>query len=527
MTRQEAGSAMILGQPLCEAIYIGKAFYGSHGPSGSIDKKYYFSLGGGKKVERTELNARTAGSQPAVQKSKDRPSCDWDDSTEVKTNQAPEREEFFSLPPHNREAEEAVLGAVLINPESYDDLAEFLCDEDFYIVRHGWIWQTFANLREHGQPLDYLTVVNDLAQRNYLAEIGGPAYVMGLINQTPSSLHAVAYGHLVEEAATCRRLANAANHIAKAAYRKPQNADRALDEAEQAVFNVSLRRATREMQSAQMAMSSLYDQVADRAAGNLKGVPTGFLDLDQLLGGLHGSDLIIVGARPAVGKTSFLTSLALHVAQKEKKHVAVFSLEMSTEQLSLRLAAQQSRINSQRLRSGRLEEGEWETFTRSIETLSELPMVFDDSPALMPSQLRSKCRKLRLQNRLDLVVVDYLQLMASDGRFENRVQEVGYISRQLKVLARELDVPVLAAAQLSRAVEMRTDKRPVLSDLRESGNLEMDADIVLFLHRLEEPDGKGLTEVIVAKHRQGPTGVVKLLFQESTARFVNAVGKEG
>ncbi len=477
-------------------------------------------------MDKPGLNARTAGSQPAVQMGTTHDLCNWDDSTDDFTNQEPARDEIYNLPPHNREAEEAVLGSVLINPEIYDDLAEFLCPDDFYIQRNGWIWQTFTSLREQGQPLDYLTVVNDLEQRNRLAEIGGPAYVMGLINQTPSSLHAAAYGHLVEETATCRRLANAANRIARAAYRKPYHADRALDEAEQAVFNVSLRRVTHEMRSAHEAMSNLYDHVADRAAGNLQGIPTGFIDLDRLLGGLQGSDLIIVGARPAVGKTSFLTSLGLHVAQKEKKHVAIFSLEMSTGQLSLRIAAQESGINSQRLRSGQLEDDEWEKFTRAIEGLGELPMAFDDSPALTPSQLRSKCRKLRLHNRLDLVVVDYLQLMASDGRFENRVQEVGHISRQLKILAREMDVPILAAAQLSRAVEMRTDKRPVLSDLRESGNLEMDADIVLFLHRLEEPDEKGLTEVIVAKHRQGPTGVAKLLFEESNARFVNAVVKE-
>jgi replicative DNA helicase len=477
-------------------------------------------------MSETELNARTAGSQPAVQKSTDRLTCDWDDSTDDSTTQAPDGEDFFNSPPHNREAEEAVLGSVLINPEVYDDLAEFLSHDDFYILRNDWVWQAFARLRELGQPIDYLTVVNDLQEHNRLAEIGGPAHLMGLINQTPSSLHAVAYGHLVEQVATCRRLAQAANRIATAAYRKPQDANKALDEAEQAVFNVSLRRVTREVQSAQTMMSNLYDQVADQADGCLKGIPTGFIDLDRLLGGLHGSDLIIVGSRPAVGKTSFLTSLALQVAEKVAKHIAVFSLEMSTEQLALRLAAQESGIDSQRLRSGQLKEDEWEMFTRAVEKLSELPIHFDDSPALTPSQLRSKCRKLRLQNRLDLVVVDYLQLMASDGRFENRVQEVGYISRQLKVLARELDVPILAAAQLSRAVEMRSDKRPVLSDLRESGNLEMDADIVLFLHRLEDPAEKGLTEVIVAKHRQGPTGVIRLAFQESTARFVNAVVKE-
>ena len=477
-------------------------------------------------MSETVLNARTAGSQPAVQTSTDHLMCDDDDSTHDSTTQAPEEETFFNSPPQNREAEEAVLGSVLINPETYDDLAEFLNHDDFYILRNGWIWQTFARLRELGQPVDYLTVVNDLQEHSRLAEIGGPAYLIGLINRTPSSLHAAAYGHLVEQTATCRRLAQAANQIATAAYRKPLDANRALDEAEQAVFNVSLRRVTRDAQPARTVISNLYDQVVDQAEGGLKGIPTGFIDLDRLLGGLHGSDLIIVGARPAVGKTSFLTSLALQVAEKAARHVAVFSLEMSAEQLALRLAAQESGVDSHRLRSGQLAEDEWDAFTRSVEKLSELPIHFDNSPALTPFQLRSKCRKLRLKNRLDLVVVDYLQLMASDGRFENRVQEVGYISRQLKVLARELDVPILAAAQLSRAVEMRSDKRPVLSDLRESGNLEMDADIVLFLHRLEDPTDKGLTEVIVAKHRQGPTGVIRLAFQESTTRFVNTVVKE-
>ena len=477
-------------------------------------------------MSETVLNARTAGSQPAVQTSTDHLTCDDDDSTHDSTTQAPEEETFFNSPPQNREAEEAVLGSVLINPETYDDLAEFLNHDDFYILRNGWIWQTFARLRELGQPVDYLTVVNDLQEHSRLAEIGGPAYLIGLINRTPSSLHAAAYGHLVEQTATCRRLAQAANQIATAAYRKPLDANRALDEAEQAVFNVSLRRVTRDAQPARTVISNLYDQVVDQAEGGLKGIPTGFIDLDRLLGGLHGSDLIIVGARPAVGKTSFLTSLALQVAEKAARHVAVFSLEMSAEQLALRLAAQESGVDSHRLRSGQLAEDEWDAFTRSVEKLSELPIHFDDLPALTPFQLRSKCRKLRLKNRLDLVVVDYLQLMASDGRFENRVQEVGYISRQLKVLARELDVPILAAAQLSRAVEMRSDKRPVLSDLRESGNLEMDADIVLFLHRLEDPTDKGLTEVIVAKHRQGPTGVIRLAFQESTTRFVNTVVKE-
>ena len=476
------------------------------------------------------------GSQPVTQtysasfgnapKSTDQLTDNCDDSTDDLTLQAPEVETHSSNPPFNREAEEAVLGSVLINPDIYDDLAEFLRPDDFYIIRNGWVWQSFSRLRAQSLPVDYLTVINDLQQQHQLAEIGGPGYLTWLITQPPTSMHAMAYGHIVEQAATCRRLVQAANQIATAAYRKPQDASRVLEEAEQAVFNISQRRITRELQTANTVMSELYDHVTDQARGVMKGIPTGFYDLDRMLNGLQNSDLIIVGARPSVGKTSFITTLALHAAQKENKHVALFSLEMSTGQLALRLAAQESGIDSQRLRSGQLREDEWEKFTCAVEKLSELPLSFDDTPALTSSQLRSKCRKLRLQNRLDLVMVDYIQLMTSEGRFENRTQEVGYISRQLKVLARELDVPILAVAQLSRAVEMRSDKRPILSDLRESGNLEMDADIVLFLYRLEDPPQKGLTEVIVAKHRQGPTGVIRLAFQESTARFVNVVMKE-
>jgi replicative DNA helicase len=479
-------------------------------------------------MEETPLNARTAGSQPAVQMSTGKLSTDWDDSTADPALQVTESDNLAMLPPHNREAEEAVLGSVLINPSVVDELDERLRTSDFYITRNGWIWEAIAQLRTNGLPIDYLTLIDNLRQNNRLEGIGGPAYLMGLVNRTPSSLHAATYGQMVKDTATCRRLVLAGQQIAQEAYRQPYNAARSVEMAEQAVFLVSNQQASHEMVSAKTAMSDLYDQVTDQSNGcGVRSIPSGFIDLDQLLGGFYPSDLAIVGARPSVGKTSFLTGLALHAAREESKHVAVFSLEMSTEQLSYRLASQETGIDSQRLRTGQLSQDEWINFTRATEQLSELPLHMNDTPALTPTQLRSQCRRLCMQGQLDLVIIDYLQLMSTENRFDNRVQEVGYISRQLKLLARELDVPVLAAAQLSRAVEMRADKRPVLSDLRESGNLEMDADIVLFLHRLEEPQEKGITEVIVAKHRQGPTGKIDLIFSEQHAGFKNMAKNDG
>jgi replicative DNA helicase len=333
---------------------------------------------------------------------------------------------------------------------------------------------------------------------------------------------------MVKETATCRRLVYAGQHIVQAGFSQPYDASRAIDKAEKEIFLVSNQRESHEMVSMQTAMSGLYDRVSDQSNGcGAKGIPTGLIDLDRLLIGLNPSDLGIIGARPSVGKTSFLIGLAMHAAAQENKHVAVFSLEMSIEQLSMRLAAQKTGIDNQRLRTGQLGESEWNHFTQAIESLSQIPLHLDDTPALTPTQLKSKCRRLRTRGQLDLVVIDYLQLMSTESRFENRVQEVGYISRQLKLIARELNVPVLAAAQLSRAVEMRADKRPVLSDLRESGSLEMDADVVLFLHRLEEPDEAGITEVIVAKHRNGPIGRVDVLFNAQQACFKNLASNTG
>ncbi|MGW8249117.1 MAG: replicative DNA helicase [Anaerolineales bacterium] len=430
--------------------------------------------------------------------------------------------------PHSREAEEAVIGSVLINPEAYYDVAQFLMGEDFYIHRHRWIWESFTRLHERRTPIDFLTVTEDLDQSGHLAEIGGPAYLSSLISNVPTSLHAAAYGRIVEETAIRRRMLSAANDIARMAYKEDSSVESVMDEAEKAVFGVSERRMTRDLQTIQQVISEYYDridQIASRGE-DVFGVPTGFIDLDRLLMGMQPSDLIIIAGRPGMGKTAFMLSAAKNAAQIHKKHVAVFSLEMSNEQLIQRLIAQETGIDSQRLRTGKLEEGEWPKFTQAVEALSNTRIFLDDTPALTPLQLRTKCRRLHLEYQLDLVLVDYLQLMSSGNRVENRVQEVSYISRNLKVMARELNVPVLAAAQLSRAVEQRADKEPQLSDLRESGSLEQDADIVMFIHRPEiyEKDTlkQNIAQIKVAKHRNGPVGTIELIFRSNLAKFENA-----
>jgi replicative DNA helicase len=430
--------------------------------------------------------------------------------------------------PQSREAEEAVIGAIMINPEAYYDVAEFLQGNDFYIHRHRWIWDAFVRLHESRTPIDILTITEELNQQGQLAEVGGPAYLTSLINNVPSSLHATAYGRLVEQSAVRRNMLEAANKIAKLAYEEEISLETVMDDAEKAVFGVSERRMTRDLEPIQETLSDYYDRISDLAArpDEIHGVPTGFIDLDKLLSGLQPSDLLIVAGRPGMGKTGLALSIAKNAAQTHKKHVAIFSLEMSNEQLVQRLISQETGIDSQRLRTGKLEEQEWPLFTHAIEVMSDTRIFLDDTPAITPLQLRTKCRRLHLEFRLDLIIVDYLQLMSGDTRNDNRVQEVSYISRNLKILARELNVPVMAAAQLSRAVEQRSDKRPVLSDLRESGSLEQDADIVMFIYRPEvyedDPAKENVAEIIVAKHRNGPVGSVQLIFRKNLAKFENA-----
>jgi replicative DNA helicase len=433
--------------------------------------------------------------------------------------------------PHSREAEEAVVGAVLINPEAYYDVAQFLAADDFYIHRNKWIWEAFTRLHEQRIPLDLLTLSEELDRSNLLADVGGSAYLTSLINQVPSSLNAESYGRIVEGHSIRRKMINAANKIASIAYNEASTVDDVMNEAEKAVFNVSERRLKHDLQPISAVLSDYYDRIDELAKRpeDIHGVPTGFIDLDRLLTGLQPSDLLIIAGRPGQGKTGFLLSVAKNAALTHKKHVAIFSLEMSNEQVVQRLIAQETGIDSQRLRNGKLQENEWPLFTHAIEVFSDTHIYLDDTPAITPLQLRTKCRRLHLEFGIDLILVDYLQLMSGDTRNDNRVQEVSHISRNLKVLARELNVPVLAAAQLSRAVEQRTDKKPILSDLRESGSLEQDADIVMFIYRPDEyeneADKKNITKLIVSKHRNGPVGDIDLIFRSELAKFENATTK--
>src|SRR3990172_5815491 len=431
--------------------------------------------------------------------------------------------------PHNREAEEAVLGSVLVNTEVYYDVAHFLSAEDFFLHRNRWIWEAFTGLQEQRLPIDILTVSEELERQGRLQDAGGPAYLTTLISNVPSSVHAEAYGRMVEEAATRRRLLEAANQIARLAFQSDALLEDIVNDSEKAVFGVSERRLTHQLQPLKQVLSEYYDRIdyLARHRDETVGVPTGFIDLDRLLGGMQPSDLLIIAGRPGQGKSGFCLSVARNAAQIHRKHVALFSLEMSNEQVVQRLLAQETSIDSQRLRLGMVRDEEWPLFTQAVSVLSETQMYLDDTPALTPLQLHTKCRRLHMEIGLDLVIVDYLQLMTGDDRSENRVQEVSYISRSLKTLARELRVPVLAAAQLSRAVEQRADKRPVLSDLRESGSLEQDADVVMFIYRPDQYETdtlkQNIAEIIVAKHRNGPThSGLELVFRRSVAKFENA-----
>ncbi len=428
----------------------------------------------------------------------------------------------------NRQAEEAVLGAILLDEEAYYDVSDILQPQDFYIERNRWVWEAIQHLKTQGSHIDLLTVSALLDERGQLNELGGNAYLTGLLGAVPSALHAREYARLVEAASIRRRMLSAANEIARLAHNQKLGVDTLLSEAEKQVFNVSERRLTTSIQPIDQVLSDYYDALEQLAARDeeITGVPTGFKQLDRLLTGLQPSDLIIIAGRPGQGKTGLVLNIARNAALKYQRHVAIFSLEMSNEQLVQRMIAQQTSIDSQRLRTGRLSDDEWTLLAEAIDRLGQTKIFLDDTPAITPMQLRTKCRRLHMEHRLDLVIIDYLQLMGGDSRNDNRVQEVSYISRNLKILARELNVPVIAAAQLSRAVEQRTDKHPQLSDLRESGSLEQDADIVMFIYRDEyynkESEHKGKAEIIVAKHRNGPTGTVELLFIKEHTLFVDA-----
>lgn len=436
-------------------------------------------------------------------------------------------QEIAIQPPHSVEAEEAVLGSILINPEVLYDVAAFLKGEDFYIVKNGWVWDAILTVHDRNEQIDYLTIVEELRERGQLEEIGGSAYITYLINHTPSTIYAETYGRIVERMALRRRLLTAASEIARLAHEQDAEITDVIDRSESALFAVTERRLRTEIVPLRNALNDYYDRVEHLYNQQIEslGVPTGFTDLDALLGGLQKSDLLIVAGRPGMGKTSWLLSAALNAARAGAR-VAIFSMEMSNEQIVQRLVSSETGISTHHLRLGQLDEREWGLFVNATGNLGKLRVYLDDTPALTPLQLRAKCRRLYSEYGLDLIMVDYLQLMtAGTARNENRVQEISFISRNLKQLAREINVPLLAAAQLSRAVEQRQDKRPQLSDLRESGSIEQDADVVMFIYRdevyNENTERPNQADVIIAKHRNGPTGAISLFFRKELTQFAN------
>jgi replicative DNA helicase len=436
-----------------------------------------------------------------------------------------------SLPPQNIEAEEAILGGILLDPEAISRISDRLIPEAFYISAHKDIYQAAQRLHIQGKPTDLLAVINWLADHDLLARIGGRNKLASLVDRTVSAVNIDALADLVMDKFLRRQLIKAGNEIVHLGYETETELPIVLDQAEQKVFGITQERPQQGLVHVSDTLINTFQNIEDRNQGiALPGIPCGFYDLDAMTNGFQRSDLIIVAARPSMGKTAFCLNLAHNIAalydiNNKQIPVAFFSLEMSKEQLVQRLLASEAGIESNYLRSGRLSQTQWEPLSRAISKLSEMPIFIDDTPNITVTQMRSQARRLQAEQgtELGLIVIDYLQLM--EGAGDNRVQELSKITRSLKGLARELSVPIIALSQLSRGVESRTNKRPMLSDLRESGSIEQDADLVVMLYREEyynsDTPERGIAEVIIAKHRNGPTGTVKLLFDPQFTKFKN------
>lgn len=438
------------------------------------------------------------------------------------------------IPPHNLEAEASVLGSLMLDRNAIVRVADFLRPEDFYLDHHGQVYRAALNLYDRADPIDLLTLAAELERMKVLERIGGQAFLAELQTTVPTAANAEYYGHLIEEAATKRRLISAGARITALGFDEGTPAANALDTAEGVIFNIAEGRITQDFVALKDILKDAWDQIEaiHKDQSGVIGVPTGFNDLDAKTGGFQKSDLIIVAARPGVGKTSFCLGIAQHAAIQYKIPVAVFSLEMSEQQLVTRLLCSEASVDSYRLRTGLLKDAEWPRIAQAMGALSEAQIFIDDSPNVSVMEMRTKARRLKSANNLGLVIVDYLQLMQGRNA-ENRVQEVSDISRGLKSLARELQIPVIACSQLSREPEKRPDHRPQLADLRESGSLEQDADIVLFIYRDRfyndnvSEDKRNIAEIIIAKHRNGPTGKIDLLFIDEQTKFANLDKRRG
>ncbi len=432
------------------------------------------------------------------------------------------------VPPHNLQAEQSLIGAMLLSRDAIAAAVEACGADDFYKPAHGHTFDAITSLYGQGEPADPVTVADELNRAGLLDSVGGLPALLSMQSDTPATANAGRYARIVEEHALLRRLIGVAGEIAELGYSTPEDVEAVVDRAETMVFEVAERRTTDTLKPLNKLLEDSLDRLEalyERGEA-VTGVPTGFVDLDERLSGLQKSALLIVGARPAMGKTAFALGIAAHAAMEAQEPVLLFSLEMSHAEVTQRLLVAEARVDANRIRNGRLLETDWPKISNAIGRLGEAPLFIDDNPNLTVMELRAKARRLKArQGSLGLIIVDYLQLMSGRRNAENRQVEISEISRGLKILARELDVPVIALSQLSRNLEARADKRPILADLRESGSLEQDADVVMFLYRDEiynpESPDRGTAEIIVAKHRNGPTGKAQLAFLDHFTRFAN------
>lgn len=433
------------------------------------------------------------------------------------------------MPPQNIEAEQAVLGSILLKADVFGTVLEILKTADFYKDGHRLIYEAMIDLFEKNEPLDLLTVSNLLRDINKIDQVGGTVYLATLTSIVPVTANIASYAKIIREKSILRKLISVNTDIAARCYEEQNDIDILVDEAEQAIFDIAGTKGDQNFTPIKAIVPKAFATVEQlyKRKELITGVPTGYAEIDKMTAGLQSSDLIILAARPSMGKTSFAMNIAQHAALVEKIGVAVFSLEMSKEQLVMRLLSSVGRIDSQRIRTGKLRSEDWPKLTRAVGMLSEAPMFIDDTPAISVLEMRAKIRRLASQHDIGLVVVDYLQLMRGRNTIENRTQEISEISRSLKALAKEHNIPVIALSQLNRGLENRTDKRPMMADLRESGAIEQDADVICFIYRdevynkSEDNPEKGIAEIIIGKQRNGPTGVARLTFIKEFTMFEN------
>ncbi len=430
-------------------------------------------------------------------------------------------------PPRNIEAEQATIGSMLLDKDAIVKAIDILTAEEFYKDAHRIIFETVVSMYEKGEPIDLVTVTEQLRRRGSLEQIGGISYITTLANMVPTAANVEYYARIVKEKAIYRSLVRVGTGIVALGYEGAEDVELALDQSEQMIFSLSQQRGKQGIADIKAVLVGTFERIEKlyESKGRVTGVPTGFTDLDTMLTGLQPSDLIIVAARPSMGKTSLALNVAAHAAINESIPVVIFSLEMSREQLAMRLLSAEAKVDGQRLRRGQLVDEDWKRLSYGLGRLSEAPIFIDDSPSLTALEIRAKARRLKVEHGLGLVLVDYLQLIQGRGRTESRQQEIAEITRSLKSLARELRVPVLALAQLSRAVETASERRPLLSHLKESGEIETSADVVAFIYREDyynkSAQKQNIAEIIVAKQRNGPTGSVELMWHKEYTRFEN------